>query len=257
MKTLKVNGMELAWRRHGKGTPLVLVHGFPLDGSIWDEVVPLLTDEFDVIVPDLRGFGRSTTLDAPYTVTDMAGDIAALLAHLGLDEAMLAGHSMGGYVALAFAKKYSGRASGLCLVSSQSGADAPEGKAGRYKTAEAVRDSGTGGLVDTMTPKLTADPRVQQLVHEVMARQSPAAVIGALGAMAERKDLAEFLSSYMDPLVLVHGTDDTLIPLARAYDIKAVAPAALVVEVPGAGHMPMLEDPAATAAGILNLLSME
>lgn len=257
MKTLKTNGIEIAWRRQGRGAPLVLVHGFPLDGSIWDDVVPLLAGEFDVIVPDLRGFGRSTTTGGPCAITDLAGDIAALLDHLDLSEAMLAGHSMGGYVSLAFAKKYPGRASGLCLVASQAGADTPEGRAGRYRTIEAVKAAGTGALVETMVPKLTADPRVQESVRALMSRQSPAAVTGALGAMAERKDLTGFLSSFADPLVLVHGDADTLIPLARAFDVKAAAPAALVVEVPGAGHMPMMENPAATAAGILTLLSMD
>lgn len=259
MKTITHNGLELAYRRHGKGrnTPLVLIHGFPLDSSIWDQVVPLLTDAFDVIVPDLRGFGRSTTVETPYTVTEMAGDIAALLDHLELDEAMLAGHSMGGYVALAFARKYPGRVSGLCLVSSQCGADTAEGRAGRYKTIESVRASGTGGLVDAMTPKLTADPKVQGLVRDLMAKQSPAAVVGALGAMAERKDLSEFLGSFMEALVLIHGTDDTLIPLARAFDAKAVAPTAQVVEIAGAAHMPMLEYPAETAAGLHALLNAD
>lgn len=257
METLKTNGIEIAWRRRGRGTPLVLVHGFPLDGTIWDDVVPLLANEFDVIVPDLRGFGRSTTDVGPCTITDMAGDLAALLDHLDLSEAMLAGHSMGGYVALAFAKKHPGRASGLCLVASQAGADTPEGKEGRYRTIEAVTAAGTGALVETMAPKLTADPRLQELLRALMSRQSRAAVTGALGAMAERKDLTGFLSSFADPLVLVHGDADTLIPLARAYDVKAAAPSALVVEVPGAGHMPMLENPAATAAGILKMLAMD
>ncbi|MBM4132036.1 alpha/beta fold hydrolase, partial [bacterium] len=156
----------------------------------------------------------------------------------------------------AFAKKHPGRASGLCLVASQAGADTPETKAGRYQSIEAVTAAGTAALIDTMAPKLTADPRLQESLRALMSRQSPTTVIGALGAMAERKDLTGFLSSFADPLVLVHGDADTLIPLARAYAVKAAAPSALVVEVPGVGHMPMLENPTATAAGILKMLAM-
>ena len=84
----------------------MLLHGFPLDHHLWDEVVPLLEDTFDVILPDLRGFGESTTVDSPYSMDDYASDIAGLLDHLGIQKAAIVGHSMGGYAALAFARLY-------------------------------------------------------------------------------------------------------------------------------------------------------
>ncbi len=180
MNTISVNGINLAYARRGKGTPLVLIHGFPLDSTSWSEITPLLEDKFDIILPDLRGFGQSTTVETPYSMSDMADDIAGLLDHLGIEKAALAGHSMGGYVALAFAKKYPNRVSGLGLVSSQALADAPEGKERRYKTAADVAEKGVGVVAEAMTPKLSADARVQAFVRNVIEKQSKEGVIGAL-----------------------------------------------------------------------------
>ena len=136
MNHISVNGIDLAYERRGKGNPLVLIHGFPLDHTSWEDVALLLQDDFDLIIPDLRGFGESGSVDASYTVADMADDILGLLNNLGIEKAAFAGHSMGGYVALSFAKAYPQKVSGLGLVSSQALTDSPERKAGRYKTAE-------------------------------------------------------------------------------------------------------------------------
>src|SRR5690242_11958198 len=131
MEKINVKDIQLAYERRGKGTPLVLLHGYPLDHHLWDEVAPLLEDTFDVILPDLRGFGESTTVDSPYSMDDYASDIAGLLDQLGISKAAIVGHSMGGYAALAFARMYPERVSGLGLVSSQVLADPPERKDGR------------------------------------------------------------------------------------------------------------------------------
>ena len=251
MDTVAVNGINLAYTRLGKGTPLMLVHGFPLDSSSWNELIPFLKDHFDLILPDLRGFGKSTTVEAPYTLSDMADDLAGLLDHLGVEKTALAGHSMGGYISLAFAKKYPQRVSGLGLVASQAAADAPEGKERRYKTAADVAEKGVGVVVEAMTPKLSADVRVQEFVRGVIERQSKQAVIGALKAMAVREDSMPILSSSDFPLVLIHGDTDQLIPLERAKEIKSANPSARLLELKGAGHMPMMEFARQTADGLM------
>lgn len=251
MDTVAVNGINLAYTRLGKGTPLVLVHGFPLDSSSWNELIPYLKDHFDLILPDLRGFGKSTTVEAPYTLSDIADDLAGLLDDLGVEKTALAGHSMGGYISLAFAKKYPQRVSGLGLVASQAAADAPEGKERRYKTAADVAEKGVGVVVEAMTPKLSADVRVQEFVRGVIERQSKQAVIGALKAMAEREDAMPILSSFNFPLVLIHGDADQLIPIERAKEIKSANPSATLLELKGAGHMPMMEFARQTADGLM------
>lgn len=236
-----VNGINLAYTRRGKGTPLLLVHGFPLDSSSWDEMIPLLENKFDIISPDLRGFGQSSTIESSYTISDMADDLIALLEHLAIKKVVIAGHSMGGYIALAIAKKYPDRVSGLALISSQAVGDSAERKEGRYKTAADVAEKGGGIVVEAMTPKLSADMRVQELVRGLIEKQSKAGIIGALKAMAEREDLISILSSFSFPITVIHGDVDVLIPIDRAKEMKAVVPSAEYVEIKGAGHMPMME----------------
>lgn len=253
MEKVNVNGVQLAYERRGKGTPLVLLHGFPLDHHLWDEVVPLLEDTFDVILPDLRGFGESTTVDSPYSMDDYASDIAGLLDQLGVQKAAIVGHSMGGYAALAFARLYPERVSGLGLISSQVLADAPERKEGRYKSAADVSANGIESVVATMTPKFTTDERLQSYARESMEQQQPAAYVGALKAMAERADSTALLPSFNFPVVIVHGDADALIPIDRAREVKEALPQAHLVEISGAGHIPMLEAKEKTAEALKHL----
>ena len=253
MEKIDVNGVELAYERRGSGTPLVLIHGYPLDHHLWDEVVPLLEDTFDIIIPDLRGFGESRTVDSFYTMEDYASDIVGLLNHLGIQKTAIAGHSMGGYVALAFARLFPERVRGLALVSSQAAADAEDRKQGRYKSAAEVADKGIGSVVEAMTPKFTSNPELQTFARESMERQQSAAYIGALKAMAERIDSTPFLSSFHFPVVLIHGDSDQLIPLDRAREVKAALPQAYFVEISGAGHMPMMEAKEKTAEALKQL----
>ena len=253
METLQVNGIRLTYERLGTGTPMVLLHGYPLDHHLWDYVAPLLTDTFELIIPDLRGFGGSSTVDSFYAMEDFAADIAALLDHLEIPKAAIVGHSMGGYVALAFTRLYPGRVTGLGLISSQALADAPDRKEGRYKSAAEVADKGIGSVVAAMTPKFTSDARLQEYAKRSMERQQPAAYIGALKAMAERVDATSLLSSFNFPVVLVHGDTDALIPIDRAREVKAAIPSAHLAEISNAGHMPMMESPQRTAEALKHL----
>ena len=138
MEKVKVNGIKIAYVRKGTGKPLVLVHGYPLDHTIWNEVVPFLESDFDIILPDLRGFGASYLVEGQYKITDMAADIAGLLDQLDIEKAVIAGHSMGGYISLAFARTYPERVAGLGLVASQALADPEDKKGGRYDAAAEI-----------------------------------------------------------------------------------------------------------------------
>jgi 3-oxoadipate enol-lactonase len=253
MEKIKINDIELAYTRRGQGNPLVLLHGYPLDHHLWDDVAPLLEDTFDLILPDLRGFGESTTVDSPFTMDDYASDIAGLLDQLGVQKAAIVGHSMGGYVALAFAKLYPERVSGLGLVSSQVLPDPPDRKEGRYKSAADVSEKGIGGVVEVMAPKFASDERLQAFARETMERQQPAAFIGALKAMAERMDSTPLLSSFKFPIVIIHGEADALIPIDRAREVKNAVLQAHLVELNGAGHMPMMEAKEETARALKHL----
>jgi pimeloyl-ACP methyl ester carboxylesterase len=254
MKRLTVNGIQLAYNRQGTGKPLVLVHGYPLDHTIWDKTLPFLENNFDIIVPDLRGFGESDVVESQYKIKDMAADIAGLLDQLGIEKAAIAGHSMGGYISLAFASAYPDRVLGLGLVASQAPADSPERKQGRYEAAAEIMKTGVEPVAESMSAKLTPDERVQAFVHGLIAQQRPEGLASALKAMAERDDATSVLSGFRFPVAIIHGEADELIPIQRAQEIKATIPHATLMELSGVGHMPMMENPQATATTLKNLL---
>ena len=254
METIEINGIRLAYDRRGSGTPLVLLHGYPLDHHLWEDVAPLLEDRFDLILPDLRGFGGSSTVDSFYTMEDLAADIAGLLDFLGIQKTAIAGHSMGGYVALAFARLYPERVSSLGLISTQVLADTAAKRDDRFKSAAEVADKGPASVVEAMAPKFTDDPRLQKFARSSMEVQQPAAYIGALKAMGERLDSTSLLATINYPVVIIHGDADKLIPIERAREAKAALPDAYLVEIGGAGHMPMMEAKEKTAEALRHLV---
>ncbi len=250
MKKIALDGFDLAYDRRGSGSPLLLIHGFPFDHSIWMDVAPLLEGEFDLILPDLRGFGESSTVDKFYSTADMARDLVSLLDALGIGKTSLAGHSMGGYVALAFAKQYPERVHRLALVASQAAGDSLERKEVRYKTAAEAAEKGVRVVVEAMIGKLTASPGARSRIRPLMEEQTVTGVIGALKAMAEREDSSAFLASFNRPVFLIHGDADELIPIERALEIKAILPSTVLSALYGGGHMPMLEMPEETALAL-------
>jgi len=232
----------------------VLIHGYPVDHTIWEQVGSLLENDFDLILPDLRGFGQSGTIRTPYSLADMAADLVALMDSLKIEKAVVAGHSMGGYISLAFARAYPERVMGLGLVASQSLDDTPEKKAGRFHEAEQVLAHGIGEVANGMTTKATADPILQARLNELILQQQPEGLAGALRAMAERPDSTDILSSFNFPVAIIHGLEDKIIPIERARDVQAVVKIGYLVEIAGVGHMPMMEAPQITAKALKTLL---
>jgi pimeloyl-ACP methyl ester carboxylesterase len=184
----------------------------------------------------------------------MAADVAALLDHLKVDQAAIAGHSMGGYIALAFARAFPARVQGLGLVASQAGADSPEGRKGRHETAELVRQQGVGVVADSMPARLTSNPALQETLREIVLRQSPLGIIAAQEAMAARVDSTPDLSGYDFPVVVVHGLRDQLIPVERARAIQPLVRHGRLIELEGVGHMPMMEAAQVTADALRTLV---
>jgi pimeloyl-ACP methyl ester carboxylesterase len=254
MLKASVNGTEIAYQRSGSGTALVLLHGYPLDHTTWEPVLPFLQGVEDLILPDLRGFGASPSPQAGYSLADMAADIAALLDHLKIEQAVIAGHSMGGYIGLAFAHAFPERIRGLGLIASQAVADSPEGRNDRYATADLVRQQGVSVVADSMPARLTSNPTLQPLLREIILRQSPQGIIAALEAMAARPDSTPDLSGYNFPVVILHGLQDALVPVERAHQVVALLRHGNLVELEGVGHMPMMEASQATAEALRALV---
>ena len=253
MEKLNIDGIDLAYVRRGRGNSLVLIHGYPLDHTIWDEVGPFMEKDFDLIIPDLRGFGESGVMESDNSIIGYATDIAGLLSHLKIKKASLAGHSMGGYVALAFAREFPDRVSGLAMVSSQTGADTPEIRENRLSTAKQVMEKGVGVVAEAMTPKLSTDKRVQDFAQHLIGKQRPKGISNALNSMAGRPDSTELFGTFKFPVLIIHGDADLLIPVKRGREMKAALPAAQYFELAGRGHMAMMEKPEAVAGALRRL----
>jgi 3-oxoadipate enol-lactonase len=252
--TVSEKVVDLYYEERGHGKPLILVHGFPLDHTIWNAVADQLKNRARIILPDLRGHGRSPVRSGVATMQMMAGDLARMLDQLKIEKAAVVGHSMGGYVALAFAREFPDRLTGLGMVSSQAAADLPERKQGRYDTAEKVQKEGVHVVADSMAPLLSNNPVHEKIIRRLIMTMPAEGVSAALKGMAERVDSTDFLSTIKVPVVVISGLDDKVIPIERSRVIAEKLAKVRLVELPGVGHMPMMEAPQAVAEALGYLL---
>lgn len=229
----------------GSGTPVVLLHAFPLDSRMWDPVRDELSDVVRLITPDLRGFGRTPAGDAEPSVETLGQDVVALLDELGLDRAVVGGCSMGGYCAMAALRAAPERVSGLLLIDTKATADTEEAAANRLKVADRADAEGIAPwLADTMLPMLLADQAYAGTVREHMESQNPAAVAWAQRAMAVRVDSRDTLRSAGVDTLVVHGALDKLMPVPVAQELAELTGGGLEL-LPDTGHLPPIESPAA------------
>ena len=233
----------------GKGAPIVLLHGFPFDHHVWRELSGAMGERVRLITPDLAGFGESPPLDGQATMDAYADAVAEWMREEGLNRFALAGHSMGGYIALAFARRHTEMLSALILVCTRSGPDTDAAREGRYKLIADVQGRGPQAVVDAMLPKLFSPQTAKQNPHAIeetrrmMLRQSVEGITAALAAMAERPDSTPSLNAINVPTVIITGADDAIIPAAEGETMRSHITGARHMPIEGAGHMPMLEKP--------------
>ncbi len=230
--------------------PLQWIHGFPLSNLLWDPQVFDLADIVRHIVPNLRGHGVSEATAPPYSMAMFADDCIAVLDDLGIEEPiMIGGLSMGGYVAFEICRRHPERIGGMILAATRAGADTDETKQRRDEATKLVRDQGVEAIADAMLPKLMApqtyakDPDLVHFVREMMLETSVDGVVGALAAMRDRHDSVGDLPLFDLPTLVIHGDEDQLIPLAEAERMARELPDAKLAVIPGAGHLPNLEQP--------------
>ncbi len=244
---MMLNNIHLRYTDVGQGLPLVFLHGFPLSRDVWQKQIEALQSSARVIAPDLCGLGDSETPPGPTTMAQCAADLHALLEQLTTGPVVLIGHSMGGYVALAYARQFPEMLRGLVLVSTKAGQDTAEAAAGRRLMAEKVKTKGVQVVVEAMAPKMLAagnqDPRMVAAVLGFMAPSRPAGVIGALLGMAERPDAASLLPQIAVPTLIITGADDTLIPPAESETLAQAIRGAELKVIPRAGHLVTFEQP--------------
>lgn len=256
-----INGIRMAYFRRGRAheTTLLLIHGFPLDHRLWEAQLRGLSAGAHVLAPDLRGHGRSGLTSGSLTMDGHADDLAALLDHLGVGRAVVAGLSMGGYVAFAFWRRHRDRVRALALLDTRAEADSAAARAGRDAAAARVRQAGAAAIADDMLPKLLApanltDPEIAGPVRRMMAEQPVEGIAGALGGLRDREDSRPTLSTITVPALVVVGEYDTITPPADAQAMAGGIPGARLVVIPGAGHLSPLENPRAVNAALRGLI---
>jgi 3-oxoadipate enol-lactonase len=252
MKTF-INSTNLAYDDHGIGQPVLLLHAFPLDRSMWEgEITALLQEErYRLVALDWRGFGESDIPTAVSTMELFADDVAALMDALGMQDAVLCGLSMGGYAAFAFLRKYPRRVRGLVLADTSPGADAAEGRAKREEVARLAESRGSEAIADLLIPRLISD-YTRQHHHEIEMRlrqmincSTPQGIAAAARGMAERPDSSDLLARIACPTLVVVGEQDVLTPPSIAQDYAARIPGAQCIVIAGAAHLTNLEQPQA------------
>jgi len=244
-------GFLMAYEDSADRVPVLWLHGFPLNNTMWDLQVADLADVARSITPDLRGHGQTEpTAPLPYSMAMMADDCVRLLGYLEYDgPVVLAGLSMGGYVALEICRRAPERVMGLILAATKATPDPDAAKAARDESARVAAAEGVGPIVEGLLPKLLAphayeqEPELVEYLREMMLSTTPEGIVGAQGAMRDRPDSMPDLPGLNVPALIIHGEDDQLIPTAEAEAMAAALPAAELVLIPGAGHMVNLEQP--------------
>jgi pimeloyl-ACP methyl ester carboxylesterase len=247
--------MVLFHIEHGSGTPLVLLHGFPFDHTIWDEVIGRLEKGIRIIAPDLRGHGRSMITKSEYSITDMAADIIDLMDQLQIREAVIAGHSMGGYIALEIVRNFPERATGLALISSHIFADPLEKKQSRLEDINRIMRQGVCAVLANMPDMLTQDDKVKSFCRDAVIRMDSIGAIGALHAMAYRTTSEDVWKALNIPTMVIAGSDDRLIPVERSRGFAGIPKHSTFKEINGTGHLPMLEAPDKVAMILVNFIT--
>ncbi|WP_370934699.1 alpha/beta fold hydrolase [Amycolatopsis sp. cg13] len=241
--------------------PLVLLHAFPLDARMWDPVRAPLAERLRVITPDQRGLGRSPLpeTEAEPDLADAARDVVALLDKLELDQVVLGGCSMGGYLAMAVLRQAPERVGGLVLIDTKATADTPEAAQTRLDVANRAETEGVKNwLADANLPNLLADTAsadVLARVRELIDAQPPSGVAWAARAMRNRPDSVDLLRETDVPALVIVGERDAITPLDAANTMVEALPDATLAVLPDVGHLTPLEDPAGVVEAILGWVS--
>jgi len=244
--------VTLAADVRGDGPALLLIHGFPLDRTMWAHQVATLSG-WRRIAPDLRGLGVSDPSTEGDSIGTYSDDMARLLDCLRVRRAVVAGLSMGGYIALDMARRHPDRVAGLILVDTRADADTAEGRATRDAMIRLAQTDGAAAVAERLLPRVLGrstqqtEPRLVGQVREMMARAPVQGIVAALVAMRDREDSTPFLPSIAVPTLVVVGQEDEMTPPAGAKAMTDAIPSAAMTIIPGAGHLSPLEAPTAVS----------
>lgn len=246
---IRTNEIALDYRDQGSGIPVIFIHAFPLNQTMWDDQLVALQNHCRTITLDLRGFGSSEVPQGPYMMDQMAADVSGLMTAVGIDRAVLVGLSMGGYVSLAFYRNYPESVLAMVLADTRAAADTPEARDRRLRSAAKAEAEGARSIAADMIPLLLGSTTLGQrssIVERVRAMIEANSAVGIAGAqrgMAERRDSTSLLSAMNFPVLVVVGAEDTLTPVSEAETLGNAIVGARLRIIDGAGHLSNIERP--------------
>ncbi len=268
MKRIEFQTHTITTVDEGNGRPLLFVHGFPLDHSMWRAQIDWFAGEFRVIAPDLRGFGESFPADAPLptsiSMKAFADDLVILLDELCVTEPVVyCGLSMGGYIGWQFVRHYSERVHSLIMCDTKAEADSPEVARARHFMADGVVEAGTplatrGMLERLVSPKTVESSKdIASRLQAIIDATEPTAVAAAQRGMAERPDSCNLLPLIDAPTLFICGDEDQITPPAEMEKMVSEMPDARLKIIQDAGHMPPMEQPESTNRVIAEFLERD
>ncbi len=244
---------EFAFDDTARGRPLVLLHGFPLDRSMWRPVTPLITSSWRVIAPDLLGLGESTARPRP-SIAGITDAVFATLDAIGIrDQIVLAGLSMGGIVCFEAWRRFADRIAAILLIDTRPNAETPEGRAARYAVAQSVERDAPRIVADSMRGRLFAPSTpmpLQEEWFERIAGQPRAGTAACARALGDRADSWPTLASITVPTLIIVGDQDAITPPELAKEMHTKLAGSCLAIIKDAGHLPPVEQPNATASAI-------
>ena len=253
------SGPTIGYTEAGSGPPLLLLHAFPLDRGMWQPQLAALADVARVVAIDMPGFGESPPV--LFSIEGVADAVAEFLTVRDIPKAVVCGLSMGGYVALALARKHADKLSGLILADTRAGVDDSTAKANRDKSIALATEKGSTALFDTMVPKVLSEatladkPSVVERVKALAAKQPAASVVAALSALRDRPDANPGLKNIAVRTLVIVGEFDAVTPPLAAANLSAQIRGSELVHIPDAGHLSNLENPEAFNGAVRKFLA--
>jgi pimeloyl-ACP methyl ester carboxylesterase len=248
-----VQSTRLWYAEAGQGPVILLLHGFPLDSRIWDDVVPLLTHKHRVITLDLRGFGRSDPTP-DFSMRQLAFDVAGFITLQKLGPCCVAGLSMGGYVAQELASEQHELISHMILLDTKAESDDTEAKNKRNAMAEMVKEKGATAVADAMLPNTLGNnpqPEVASKLRMIMESQRVETIASACIAMRDRETYLPTLEKLSFPVDIIVGEEDKISSPELMRFIHEKVNYGRMFTIPNAGHLTPMENPQAVATAIL------
>ncbi len=253
LKTARISpSLSISYRHAGEMNvpPLVFLHAFPLSSAMWQAQIEEFRKDYEVFAPDFRGIGHTSDFNDKPSIQTLANDLAIWLEEVDVYRAItLVGLSMGGYVALEFARQFPEKLRALIFCDTRADADSIEAKKARGEMISLAKENNGRAVAQKMLPKLLGEttlrekPRIPQKIKEIAAPNSGENLSKLIAAMRERRDSSEFLSQIKVPTLVLGGGEDMVSPPEVMAQMAAQIPSARHVTIEGAGHLSNLESP--------------